>query len=95
MWLQSIKKKFGKIKKPICKHPNIYKFIELIRNLQESIEINIRLLKSDTKISQNQCKKYRLATEKLRNLQNLLFEGSITPYEFTSKCATVSVSQKK
>lgn len=85
----------GKIKKNVTKHPNIYKFIQLIKNEQDYFEMIIRQIRSGLDVNYNQPRKYRLASEKLARLRNLYENNDISAYEFTGKSAAVTMGQKK
>lgn len=85
----------GKMNTMFGKHPNIYRFIELLKDEQEAQEMNVRLLRAGTVTNRVQDKKYKAASDKLKRLANLLRTGDITPYEFAGKCASVTIGQKK
>lgn len=80
----------GKIKKTFNRHPNIYQFIEHLKNEQESQELNLRLLRSGTITARPQDKIYRNASEKLKNLKKLLDNDDISLFEYAGKCSAVT-----
>lgn len=84
----------GKMKKKTSKHPNIFIFIEKIKQEQESQELNLRLIRNGIDPYRKQAKKYADASTKLANLRFLLEENEITPFEFAGKCAAVTKGQK-
>ena len=83
-----------KLKKNFATHPNIYVFIENLKNKQQPQELNLRLMRAGTETKERQKKKYKRATEKLVNLRRLLDADEVSVYEFCGKCAAVSISQK-
>ena len=84
----------GKLKKHFGKHPNIFVFIENLKKEQESQELNLRLMRAGAETKEKQKKKYKNATEKLKNLRRLLDGNEISPSEFCGKCSVICISQK-
>ena len=76
------------------RHPNIFKFIECLREVQDAEETTIRLLKAGAS-PPKQRRKYAKATSRLQRLKQNLQEGDIDAWDYCSKCSVVSLSQSK
>ena len=84
----------GKLKGIFHKHPNIYRFVELIREEQAAHELTLRLLRAGTDPRVKQRRMYKQATQQLIRLRELLESGDLTSWEFCGRCAAVTTAQK-
>ena len=62
-------------------HPNVFRFIELIKEEQAYSENQIRLLQAGGPIPRSR-PKYRQVTERLVRLKDRLVAGEITAYHY-------------
>ena len=83
----------GKFKQVFRRHPNIFRFIECLKDVQEEEELNLRGLRAGV-APPTPRRKYAQATERLQRLKTLLERGEIDAWDYCGKCSVVSGLQK-